>query len=46
VRVTYDLTALTPAGETWLDAFAADYDAAIGEWATEIAAALRSGFND
>jgi len=41
VRVTYDLTALTPAGESWLEAFDADYDAGIGEWATEIAAALR-----
>jgi hypothetical protein len=44
VRVTYDLTALTPAGERWLDTFDAHYDAAIGGWATEIAAALeRSG---
>jgi hypothetical protein len=41
VRVTYDLTALTPAGESWLEAFDADYDAAIGAWATEIAAALQ-----
>jgi hypothetical protein len=41
VRVTYDLTSLTPAGETWLEAFAADYEAAIGDWATEIAAALQ-----
>lgn len=41
VRVTYDLTALTPAGERWLEDFGAHYDAAIGEWATEIAAALR-----
>jgi hypothetical protein len=40
VRVTYDLTALAPAGETWLEAFGADYEAAIGDWATEIAAAL------
>ena len=40
VRVTYDLTALTPAGEKWLEAFDADYDTAIGEWATEIAASL------
>jgi hypothetical protein len=40
VRVTYDLTALTPAGEHWLEAFGADYDAAIRDWATEIAAAL------
>jgi hypothetical protein len=42
VRVTYDLTALSPAGETWIDAFDADYETAIGEWATEIAAALES----
>jgi hypothetical protein len=42
VRVTYDLTSLTRAGETWLEVFAADYEAAIGEWATEIAAALDS----
>ena len=41
VRVTYDLTSLTPAGETWLEAFDADYDGEIGEWATEIAAALK-----
>jgi hypothetical protein len=41
VRVTYDLTALTNAGETWLDAFDADYESAIGDWSTEIAAALR-----
>lgn len=40
VRVTYDLTALNSAGESWLEAFDADYDAAIGEWAAEIAAAL------
>lgn len=44
VRVTYDLAALTQAGEAWLEAFDADYDAAIGEWASEIAVALqRSG---
>ena len=41
LRVTYDLTALTTAGESWLDAFHADYDAAIEGWSTEIAAALR-----
>jgi hypothetical protein len=40
VRVTYDLTPLTPAGETWLETFDEHYDAAIGGWATEIAAAL------
>jgi hypothetical protein len=41
VRVTYDLTSLTAAGDTWLDAFAAEYEASIGGWATEIAAALQ-----
>jgi hypothetical protein len=41
VRVTYDLTALTPAGETWLEAFDSGYDATIGEWASEIAVALQ-----
>jgi len=47
VRVTYDLTALTPAGDTWLEAFDADYEAAIRDWATEIAAALeRCGGQD
>jgi hypothetical protein len=38
VHVTYDLSALSSAGERWLDEFAADYDTAIGGWATEIAA--------
>jgi hypothetical protein len=41
VRVTYDLTALTSAGERWLDALGADYDTAIGDWSMEIAAALQ-----
>jgi hypothetical protein len=41
LRVTYDLTSLTAVGETWLEAFDAGYDAAIGDWATEIAAALQ-----
>jgi hypothetical protein len=41
IRVTYDLTALTNAGEAWLDAFDADYNTSIGHWSTEIAAALR-----
>ena len=40
VRVTYDLTALSPAGEAWLDAFDGHYETAIGDWATEIAAAF------
>jgi hypothetical protein len=42
VRVTYDLTALTSAGEDWLQSFDAGYDAEITSWATDIAAALRS----
>jgi hypothetical protein len=41
LRVTYDLTALTRAGESWLEAFDADYDTAIGGWSTEIAAGLQ-----
>ena len=41
VQVTYDLTALTSAGESWLEMFDADYDTAIGGWSTEIAAGLR-----
>ena len=41
VRVTYDLTAVSGAGESWLEAFDADYDTAIGGWSTEIAAALQ-----
>ena len=40
VRVTYDLTALSPAGETWLERFGADYATEIAGWGTEIAAAL------
>ena len=40
VLVTYDLTALSPAGESWLERFDADYDAEIAGWSTEIAAAL------
>lgn len=37
VRVTYDLTALSPAGSTWLAGFAAEYDAFIAEWGRLIA---------
>jgi hypothetical protein len=40
VRVTYDLTALTPDGAAWLDAFAAGYDDYIASWEAEIARAL------
>jgi hypothetical protein len=46
VRVTYDLTALTPAGETWLEAYNADYDTAIAGWSSEIAAALGAARDD
>jgi hypothetical protein len=41
VSVTYDLTALTTAGEAWLEAFSADYEHGIAAWSTEIAAALQ-----
>jgi hypothetical protein len=40
VRVTYDLTALSPAGERWLEAFDAAYQAEIASWAIDIAVAL------
>ena len=39
--VTYDLTALTPAGESWVETFNARYENEIAAWSTEIAAALR-----
>jgi hypothetical protein len=41
VRVTYDLTALSGAGETWLQAFGTHYENEIAAWSAEIAAALR-----
>ena len=41
VRVTYDLTALTPVGETWLESFEAGYDAFIESWSAEIADGLK-----
>jgi hypothetical protein len=41
VRVTYDLTALSTQGESWLATFDRDYDAEIASWATAIAAAIR-----
>lgn len=41
VRVTYDLTALSAAGEAWLQAFADHYETEIGAWSHEIAAALQ-----
>jgi hypothetical protein len=43
VRVTYDLTALSAAGRTWLEAFAKHYETGIGEWSHEIDAALQRG---
>ena len=41
VRVTHDLTALSAAGEIWLDAFAKRYANEIAAWGREIDAALR-----
>jgi hypothetical protein len=41
VRVTYDLTALSSAGESWLATFDRDYDTEIASWETDIAAALK-----
>lgn len=41
LRVSYDLTALTTAGEAWLAAFDAAYESEIASWATDIAAAAR-----
>ena len=40
VRVTYDLTALSTAGETWLNAFDVRYHTEIASWATDIVANL------
>jgi hypothetical protein len=40
VRVTYDLTALSAAGERWLETYDAGYQAEIAAWSTEIAASL------
>ena len=40
VRVTYDLTALSTAGEHHLEAFEAGYDAEIASWGDEIARAI------
>lgn len=40
VRVTYDLTALSAAGEAWLADFEAGYDAEIASWAEDIAWAI------
>jgi hypothetical protein len=38
VTVTYQLTALTPAGARWLDAFAAGYPAFLRSWEEALAA--------
>ena len=40
VRVTYDLTALSPDGERWLAHFDAGYSAEIASWADDIARAI------
>jgi len=40
VRVTYDLTALTPAGKAWPANLDADYGSTIASWAAHIATAL------
>ncbi len=40
VRVTYDLTALGPAGADWLTDFDAGYEAEIASWADDIARAI------
>ncbi len=42
VRVTYDLTALTAAGESWLESFENDYDNVIASWSNETAVALQA----
>jgi hypothetical protein len=39
--LTYDLTALGPAGERWLEVFDAGYQTEISAWESEIAAALQ-----
>jgi hypothetical protein len=40
LSVTYDLTALSSAGEAWLAAFDTQYDTEIASWATDIASAI------
>lgn len=40
-RVTYDLTALSPAGEAYLATFEAGYGEMMAEWERDIARALR-----
>jgi hypothetical protein len=41
LRVSYDLTALSAAGESWLAAFEIAYESEIASWATDIAAAIQ-----
>jgi hypothetical protein len=40
LSVTYDLTALSGAGETWLAAFDSNYETEIASWGTNIASAI------
>lgn len=40
LRVSYDLTALSTAGETWLASFNQGYDTEIASWAADIAAVV------
>ena len=35
MRVTYDLTALSAAGESWLEAFATHFEDEIAAWSTK-----------
>lgn len=41
VRVTYELTALSTAGRTWLEAFAEHYDTEMEEWSLAINTAVQ-----
>lgn len=43
LRVSYDLTALSPAGRRELDAFAADYPAYMAGWRRRSGARMRTG---
>ena len=42
LRVTYDVTALSAAGESWLTEFADGYEREIASWAADIAAAVQA----
>ena len=46
VRVSYDLTALSPAGARWLDTFADEFVAYIAHWDAAISAATRNHLPD